>query len=404
MSSLPSASNATSRYQYYARFNIAEHYRAYCKVLNLLLPGKKQVPQTTPEELSQLLSVIHGILQGILLPLDEARIIDSHLPARLCIVGWDGLIRRSLSELRSSHRLSQYVLGSPLPGEPRFSLENPPNALEDYLLQQEVHVISGTPFLLPEDNTAFPSAVFTRFPTPYSDDEDDDEGEGQTMTIADAPSMSEPESAPFAPELLSPPSLPTTPAVPTAVLALSIIDRVTLPPVASLLSPRRPGAQSSTGPPLISQANATPTRPNLANLMEGHPATPPLNTNFNELARQMAETVRVGSPMPILTTPGRKPSSLNMSVSSRLLSSYGFLLLNLPEPLFASQTPRFNPALQFPLSASLHQASPLPPVVGQGDFNPTPVSLVPDNEPAPESTPVDEPAPPSPPRMYHMLS
>ncbi|KAK0209930.1 hypothetical protein IW262DRAFT_1468264 [Armillaria fumosa] len=233
-------------------------------------------------------------------------------PLAFRIVGWDGLIRRSLSELRSSHRLSQYVLGSPLPGEPRFSLENPPNALEDYLLQQEVHVISGTPFLLPEDNTAFPSAVFTRFPTPYSDDEDDDEGEGQTMTIADAPSMSEPESAPFAPELLSPPSLPTTPAVPTAVLALSIIDR---------------GAQSSTGPPLISQANATPTRPNLANLMEGHPATPPLNTNFNELARQMAETVRVGSPMPILTTPGLQA----------LFSQHdsGFLLLNLPEPLAA---------------------------------------------------------------------
>ncbi|KAK0219795.1 hypothetical protein IW262DRAFT_1296973, partial [Armillaria fumosa] len=118
MSSLPSASNATSRHQYYVRFNITEHYRAYRKVLNLLLPGKKQVPQTTPEELSQLLSVIHGILQGILLPLDEARIIDScvgafirghltklhmQLPARLRIVGWDGLIRRSPSELHSSH-------------------------------------------------------------------------------------------------------------------------------------------------------------------------------------------------------------------------------------------------------------------------------------------------------------
>ncbi|KAK0214199.1 hypothetical protein IW262DRAFT_1300953 [Armillaria fumosa] len=310
MSSLPSASNVMSRYQYYVRFNIAEHYHAYHKVLNMLLPGKKQVSQTTPEELSQLLSVIHGILQGILLPLDEACIIDSHLPARLCIVGWDGLIRRSPSELCSSH-LSQYVLGSPLPGEPRFSLENPPNALEDYLLQQEVHAISGTPFLLPEDNTAFPSAVFTHFPTPYSDDEDDDEGEGQMMTIADAPSTSEPESAPFAPESPSPPSLPTTPAVPTAVPALSTIDRVTLPPVALLLSPHHPGAQSSVGPPLISQANAIPTHPNLANLMEGHLATPPLNTNFNELTRQMAETVCVGSLMPILTTLGCKPSSLN---------------------------------------------------------------------------------------------
>ncbi|KAK0227841.1 hypothetical protein IW262DRAFT_1292772 [Armillaria fumosa] len=287
MSSLPSASNVTSRYQYYVRFNIAEHYHAYRKVLNLLLPRKKQVSQMTPEELSQLLSVIHGILQGILLLLNKARIIDSCLPARLHIVGWDGLIHHSSSELHSSHRLSQYVLGSPLPGEPRFSLENPPNALEDYLLQQEVHTISGTPFLLPEDNTAFPSAIFTHFPTPYSNDEDDDEGKSQMMTIADAPSASEPESAPFTPESPSPPSLPTTPVVSTAVLALSTIDRVTLPPVASLLSPCRLGAQSSVGPPLISQANATPTHPNLANLMEGHLATPPLNTNFNKLARQM---------------------------------------------------------------------------------------------------------------------
>ncbi|KAK0225731.1 hypothetical protein IW262DRAFT_1294099 [Armillaria fumosa] len=335
MSAPPSPSKDMTRFQYYAKFDLAGHYRAYRRILNMLLPGWHQAPQETMEEVAQFLRRVYDILREILTPFEESGLIDSHvgafirgyltrmhmqLPARLRILGWDGLIRCTAGELRPSHHLAQYALGDPLPGESRFRLEDPPLPLEAYLLQQEVHAISGSPFLPPKANTVFPSVVFPRFPTPDNDDDDDDEA--PTLPIPDAPSASEHESAPLVPELSSPPlPIPATPVVFTAGPAPPTKKKVILPPVASLLSPCHTGAQSSTNSPsrvpptsaaifsLFSQANATPTHPNLANLMEGHPATPP--TNFNELARQMAETVHMDSPMPILTTPGRKPASFN---------------------------------------------------------------------------------------------
>ncbi|KAK0218041.1 hypothetical protein IW262DRAFT_1463443 [Armillaria fumosa] len=223
---------------------------------------------------------------------------------------------------------------------------------------------------------------------------------------------------PPVPKLSSPLSpIPATPAVSTAGLAPPTIKKVILPPVALLLSPHHTGAQSSTSSPLrvpptsatgfslVSQASATPTCPNLANLMESHLATPP--TNFNELAHQMAETVCIDSPMPILTTPRHKPSSFNLFPSARPSQASGSHRLS-------SQTLWFNPTLQLPLLMPHCQASPLPLVVGQSDFNPTPVPLVPINEPVPDSMMVDEPTPepmpvnkpalPSLPRMYHTLS
>ncbi|KAK0221655.1 hypothetical protein IW262DRAFT_1296329 [Armillaria fumosa] len=240
MSAPPSPSKDMTCFQYYAKFNLVGHYHAYHCILNMLLPGQHQAPQETMEEVMQFLHRVYDILQEILTPFEESGLIDScvgafirgyltqmhmQLPARLHILGWDGLIR---------HTAALYALGDPLPGESQFHLKDPPLPLEAYLLQQEVHAISGSPFLPPEANTVFPSTVFPQFPTPNNDNDND---KAPTLPIPDAPSTSEHESAPPVPKLSSPlPPIPATPAVFTAGPVPPTIKKVILPPVASLLS------------------------------------------------------------------------------------------------------------------------------------------------------------------------
>ncbi|KAK0458380.1 hypothetical protein IW261DRAFT_1430482, partial [Armillaria novae-zelandiae] len=404
MSSPFSLPESHTQYQYFAKFDPVTHYNAYRRVFNILMPGKHQMPQGTKEELAAMLRTAFQFLRPTLIALEGQRLIDSRvgafirghltrlhleLPANLWVVGWDGLIHRTSDEMRPSHRLSRFRLGSPLPGGQRFSALNAPNPMEDYLLQQALPVVYGPPFLAPEENTAFPSVVFARFPTPSPDDDDeDDEAESQSMTVADA--LSEPETVPLFPEPpFPPPPLPdqpmsTTvsqpPASPMALPTVLTVEQasvpstpVVLPSVASLLSSRRPDAPS-----------ATPTRPNLHNLMEGHPASPPADTG--------PRTVHLSSPYPAFPAAG----------SSRPFD-------------FAAVTPtRFDPASLLRLPVPPRSASPLPPVEGQGDFNPLPVPTVVVTpslpaiavlEDSPVATPpVDELRSPSPPQMYHALS
>ncbi|KAK0478563.1 hypothetical protein IW261DRAFT_1420616 [Armillaria novae-zelandiae] len=232
------------------------------------------------------------------------------------------------------HQMPQ---GSPLPGGQRFSISNVSNPMEDYLLQQALPVVYGPPFLMPKENTTFPSVVFTRFPTPSPDDDDEDD-EAETS------------------------------------------------------SPLRASPMTAANFFLASPVQATPTHPNLHNLMEGHPASPPADTGFQELARQMSWTVHPGSPHPVLPAVG----------SSRSFD-------------FAAFTPMwFDPASLLCLPVPPQSASPLPPVEGQGDFNPLPVPMVIVTPSLPviavledslaATPPVDELRSPSPPQIYHVLS
>ncbi|KAK0479713.1 hypothetical protein IW261DRAFT_1564374 [Armillaria novae-zelandiae] len=434
MSSPFSLPESHTQYQYFANFDPVTHYNAYCRVFNILMPGKHQMPQGTKEELAAMLRTAFQFLRPTLIALEGQHLIDScvgafirghltrlhlELPANLRVVGWDGLIRWTSDEMRPSHCLSRFRLGSPLLGGQRFSVLNAPNPMEDYLLQQALPVVYRPPFLVPEENTAFPSVVFTRFPTPSpDDDEEDDKAESHSMTVADA--LSEPETAllfpepPFPPPLLPDQPMPTMvsqpPASPMALPTVLTVEQasglstsVVLPSVASLLSSCRPDAPSVSSPLraspmtaadffLASPVQATPTRPNLCNLMEGHPASPPANTGFQELTRQMSRTVHPSSPHPAFPAAG----------SSRSFD-------------FAAVTPtQFNPASLLRLPVPPRSASPLPPIEGQGDFNPLPVPTVIVTpslpviavlEDSPVATPpVDELRSPSPPQMYHALS
>ncbi|KAK0486529.1 hypothetical protein IW261DRAFT_1559948 [Armillaria novae-zelandiae] len=390
-----------TQYQYFAKFDPVAHYNAYCKVFNILMLGKHQMPQ------------VGAFIQGHLTRL------HLELPTNLRVVGWDRLIRLTSDEMRPPHRLSRFHLGSPLPGGQRFSALNVPNPMEDYLLQQALLVVYGPPFLAPEENTAFPSVVFTCFLTPSPDDDNSDNGaESHSMTVADA--LSEPEMAPLFPELpfplpplsdqpmptmlsqptMSPMALPTVLTVEQAsVLSTSVV----LPSVASLLSSHHPDAPSASSPLraspmtatdffLASPVQATSTCPNLRNLMEGHPASPPANTGFQELTHQMSWTVHPGSPHPVLPAAG----------SSRSFD-------------FAAFTPTwFDPASLLCLPVLPRLASPLPPIKGQGDFNPLPIPMVIVTPLLPAiavledslaaTPPVNELRFPSPPQIYHVLS
>ncbi|KAK0483351.1 hypothetical protein IW261DRAFT_1561155 [Armillaria novae-zelandiae] len=236
--------------------------------------------------------------------------------------------------------------------------------------------------------------------------------------MADA--LLEPETAPLFPELLFPlPLLPDQPMPtmlsqpPTSPMALPTVltvaqasvpsTLVVLPSVASLLSSHRPDAPSVSSPLraspmtaadffLASPVQAMPTHPNLCNLMEGHPTSPPADTGFQELARQMSQTVHPGSPHPVLPAMG---------------SSCSFD--------FAAFTPMwFNPASLLRLPVPPRSASPLPPIEGQGDFNPLPIPMVVVTPSLPAiavledslaaTPPVDELRSPSPPQIYHALS
>ncbi|KAK0474286.1 hypothetical protein IW261DRAFT_1569002 [Armillaria novae-zelandiae] len=434
MSSPFSPPESHTQYQYFAKFDPVAHYNAYRKVFNILMPGKHQMPQGTKEELAAMLRTAFQFLRLTLIALEGQHLIDSRvgafirghltrlhleLPANLRVIGWDGLIHRTSDEMRPSHHLSRFCLGSPLPGGQHFLALNAPNPMEDYLLQQALPVVYGPPFLMPEENTAFPSVVFTRFPTPSPDDDDeDDEAESHSMTVADA--LSEPEMVPLFPELpFSLPPLPDQPmpntvsqppASPMALPTVLTVEQasvpstsVVLPSVASLLSSHHMDAPSASSPLraspmtaadffLASLVQATPTRPNLHNLMKGHPASPPADTGFQELAHQMSRTVHPGSPHPAFPAAG----------SSRSFD-------------FAAVTPtRFDPASLLCLPVPPRSVSPLPPVEGQGDFNPLPVPMVVVTpslpaiavlEDSPVATPpVDELRSPSPPQMYHALS
>ncbi|KAK0488826.1 hypothetical protein IW261DRAFT_1557322 [Armillaria novae-zelandiae] len=419
MSSLFSLPELHTQYQYFAKFDPVAHYNAYRKVFNILMLGKHQMPQGTKEELAAMLRTTFQFLRLTLIALKGQHLIDSRLPANLRVMGWDRLIRQTSDEMRPSHRLSHFCLGSPLPGGQCFSALNTPNPMEDYLLQQALPVVYGPPFLTPEENTAFPSVVFTCFLTPSPDDDDEDDGaEIHSMTVADA--LSEPEMAPLFPEPPFPPPplpnqpIPTTvsqpPASPMALPMVLTVEQasvpstsVVLPSVASLLSSRCPDAPLASSPLraspmtaanffLASPIQATPTRPNLQNLMEGHPTSPPANTGFQELACQMSWTVHPGSPHPILPAAG----------SSRSFD-------------FAAFTPtQFDPTSLLCLLVLPGLVSPLPPVEGQGDFNPLPVPMVIITpslpvitvlEDSPAATPpINELRSPSPLQIYHALS
>ncbi|KAK0468710.1 hypothetical protein IW261DRAFT_1573567 [Armillaria novae-zelandiae] len=271
MSSLFSLPESHTQYQYFTKFSPIAHYNAYHKVFNILMLGKHQMPQGTKDKLAAMLRTTFQFLRPTLIALKGQHLINSRvgafirghltrlhleLPANLRVVGWDGLICQTSDEMHPSHRLSPFHLGSPLLGGQHFSTSNAPNPIEDYLLQQALPVVYGPPFLAPEENAAFPSVVFTCFPTPSLDDDDeDDKAESHSMTVADT--LSDPEMAPLFPELPFPLPLlpdqpmPTTlsqppaspmalPTVLTVAQALVPSTLVVLPSVASLLSPRRP--------------------------------------------------------------------------------------------------------------------------------------------------------------------
>ncbi|KAK0473308.1 hypothetical protein IW261DRAFT_1423814 [Armillaria novae-zelandiae] len=351
MSSPFSLRESYTQYQYFAKFNPVAHYNAYHRVFNILMPGKHQMPQGTKEELAAMLRTAFQFLRPTLIALEGQHLIDSQvgafirghltrlhleLPANLRVVGWDGLICRTSDEMHPSHPLSRFHLGSPLPGGQHFLALNVPNPMEDYLLQQALPVVYGPPFLMPKENTAFPSVVFTRFPTPSPDDEEDDEAE--------------------------------------------------------MSSPLRASPMTAADFFLASPVQATPTRPNLRNLMEGHPASPPADTGFQERARQMSRTVHPSSPHPAFPAAG---------------SSHSFD--------FAAVTPTwFDPASLLCLPVPPRSASPLPSIEGQGDFNPLPIPTVVVTPSLPAITiledslvatpPVDALRSLSPPQIYHALS
>ncbi|KAK0482511.1 hypothetical protein IW261DRAFT_1562203 [Armillaria novae-zelandiae] len=426
MSSLFSPPESHTQYQYFAKFDPIAHYNAYHKVFNILMPGKHQMPQGTKEELAAMLRTAFQFLGQHLIDSRVGAFIRGHLtrlhlelPANLWVMGWDRLIRQTSDEMHPSHIRSVLLSCSSLLGGQCFSALNAPNPMEDYLLQQALLVVYGPPFLVPEENTAFLSVVFTRFLTPSPDDDDeDDEAESHSMTAADA--LSEPEAVLLFPEPpFPPPPLPDQPMPnmvsqpPMSPMALPMVltveqasvpsTLVVLPSVASLLSSHRTDTPSASSPLwaspmtaadffLASPVQAMPTCPNLRNLMEGHPTSPPADTGFQELTRQMSRTVHPSSPHPAFPAAG----------SSRSFD-------------FAAVTPtRFDPASLLCLPVLPWSASPLPPVEGQGDFNPLPVPMVIVTpslpviavlEDSPVATPpVDELRSPSPPQMYHALS
>ncbi|KAK0231381.1 hypothetical protein IW262DRAFT_1292285 [Armillaria fumosa] len=220
----------------------------------------------------------------------------------------------------------------------------------DYLLQQASLDILGPPFLAPKENIAFPSMIFTQFLTPVSDKEDDDKAKRHLMSVAGT--LSEPKVVPLAPEPNFPP-----------------------PPVPEMPAPSVPPKLCTPLPilPMVPTVEQMPTMP-----------------------KMMSKTVCMSTPTHVSTFPPPRPST----------SYFNDFLSFSP--------PQLNPTSIIWLPVPPHQASPLPPIGGQRDFNPTPIPMAPYEALVPEAsvpedskvTPmfVNEQEPPLPPRIYHALS
>ncbi|PBK59498.1 hypothetical protein ARMSODRAFT_1027349, partial [Armillaria solidipes] len=198
------------KYEYFIRFDPAAYYRPYREVLKLLMPYWRNKSEYSPEEVSDLVKQAYNHLAPGIAQLENENLIDSRVgvairhwltiihdaqPRRFRLADWHTTVARSAPEVRPSHFLPGLSPNSPLPGEEGFDMDEPPIALESYLLQHAI--FSGTR-LRPgaiANNTDFPGHVFDRFPTPLPDSEEAEE----VIVFSDPPAKKEPPATPARP-------------------------------------------------------------------------------------------------------------------------------------------------------------------------------------------------------------
>ncbi|SJL03038.1 uncharacterized protein ARMOST_06383 [Armillaria ostoyae] len=458
------------KYEYFVQFEPAAYYRPYREALKLMMPYWRNKGKYSHEEASDLLKQVYNHLAPSIAQLENENLIDSRvgasirhwltlihdtLPRRFRHADWHNTVARSAPEVRPSHFLPRLSPSAPLPGEEGFDMDEPPIALESYLLQRAI--FSGTrlrPGAL-ANNTDFPGHVFDRFPTPLPDSEEAEE----VIVFSDPPAKKAPPVTPArstassstsappvpprstrpqrTPMSLIPPSLNSSGVSPSprnypCVHALAtVLSQPTSPP--SLLANRRaPPLWNSFSPvrPLgLSRHPPSGTTPTTLP-MRPAPVTPDqmIRHGFREMAGAFQGLRQA------LLSPG---ASALVSGSGAAGIAAPAITTTVPPPPGNAEPPVDNVDLaeSSPRSTcrglkrdlSRRDAPPLPPVTGQGAFlGARPLSPVCEEAPAPMTPPpplpveeqlsivveqspppvdlMDVDAPPSPPRAYHPMT
>ncbi|PBK58701.1 hypothetical protein ARMSODRAFT_983620 [Armillaria solidipes] len=461
--------NEIIKHEYFIRFDPAAYYRPYREVLKLLMPYWHNKSEYSPEEVSDLVKQAYNHLAPGITQLENKNLIDSRVsaairhwltiihdaqPHRFRLADWHTTVARSAPEVRPSHFLPHLLPNTPLPGEEGFDMDEPPIALESYLLQHAI--FSGT-HLRPgaiANNTDFPGHVFDRFPMPLPDSEEVEE----VIVFSDPPAKKEPPATPARPITSS--STPTPPIPPRSThpqrTPMSLIPPVVnssgvtpspqnhprvhalvtvlsqpnsppsplancqAPPLWNLFSPVRPLGLSRC--PLSGTTPMTlPMRP--------APVTPDqvIHHGFREMASAFQDLHQA------LLSPG----------ASALVSSSGIAGITAPnitttapppgnaEPSdnkldLIESSPR-STCRRLKQDLSHRNVPPLPPVTGQGAFlGARPLSPIREEAPVPTMPPpplpveerlsivveqspppvnlMDVDAPPSPPQAYHLMT
>ncbi|SJL10256.1 uncharacterized protein ARMOST_13640 [Armillaria ostoyae] len=444
------------KYEYFIRFDPAAYYRPYREVLRLLMPYWHNKSEYSPEEVSDLVKQAYNHLAPGIAQLENENLIDSRVgaairhwltiihdaqPRRFHLADWHTTVAWSAPEVRPSHFLPRLSPNAPLPGEEGFDMDEPPIALESYLLQHAI--FSGTR-LRPgaiANNIDFPGYVFDCFPMPLPDSEEVEE----VIVFSDPPARKEP---------------PATPARPTASSSTS----------APLVPPRSTRPQwtpMSLIPPVVTSSGVSPSPCNhprvhaLATVLSqpNSPPSPLANRRAPPLWNSFSPVRPLGlSHRPL---PGTTPTTLPMRpapVTPDQMIRHGFremavlwsldlddaagiaaptITATAPPPLGNAEPPVNNVDLvessphstcrRLKRDLSRQDAPPLPPVTGQGEFlGARPLSPVHEEAPAlttpppplpveeqpstaveefpPPVEPMDVDEPPSPPRVYHPVT
>ncbi|KAK0456973.1 hypothetical protein EV421DRAFT_1896189 [Armillaria borealis] len=428
-----------------------EIIKPYCEVLKLLMPYWRNKSEYSPEEVSDLVKQAYNHLAPGIAQLENENLIDSH-PRRFRLADWHTTIAQSAPEVRPSHFLPRLSLNTPLPGEEGFNMDEPPIALESYLLQRAL--FSGTR-LRPgaiANNIDFPGHVFDCFPMPLPDSEEAEE----VIVFSDPPAKKEPPATPACPTALSSTSAPPVPPrstrpqwTPMSLIPPSVTSSGVSP------SPRNHPRVHALAT-VLSQPNSPPSP--LANRR-----APPLWNSFSPVRplglsrRPPSGTTPMTLPMrPAPVTPdqmihhgfremagafqGLRQALLSPGASA-LVSGSGAAGIAAPTITATAPPPPGNaePPVDLVESSprSTHRrlkqdlsrwdAPPLPPVTGQGEFlGACPLSPIRKEAPAPTTPPpplpvkeqpstaveefpppvepMDVDEPPLPPRVYHLVT
>ncbi|SJL15090.1 uncharacterized protein ARMOST_18572 [Armillaria ostoyae] len=461
---------AIIKYEYFVQFEPAAYYRPYRKALKLMMPYWRNKSEYSHEEASDLLKQVYNHLAPSIAQLENENLIDSRvgasirhwltlihdtLPCRFRHADWHNTVARSAPEVRPSHFLPRLSPNVPLPGEEGFDMDEPPIALESYLLQRAI--FSGTrlrPGAL-ANNTDFPGHVFDCFPTPLPNSEEAEE----VIVFSDPPAKKAPPVTParstassstsaplvpprstrpqWTPMSLIPPSLnssgvsPSPRNYPRVHALATVLSQPTSPP-SPLTNRRAPPLWNSFSPvrPLgLSHRPPSGTTPTTLPMCPA-PVTPDqmIRHGFREMAGAFQGLRQA------LLSPG---ASALVSSSGAAGIAAPAITTTVPPPPGNAEPPVDNLDLvessprstrrRLKRALSHRNVPPLPPVTGQGAFlGARPLSPVREEAPAPTMPPpplpveewlsivveqspppvdlMDVDVPPSPPRAYHPMT